>query len=179
MSFLSVLKSNPDVRGLFGKRELAIIEKQLLGVSLTQSEKNRLSRDIRHKLKAVSALSGFQNEFSLKKGFEIKGFIQEAVEVILQSVFSSRIRKIILFGSALESKLSLVSDIDICVEFGKISEKEASEFRKKISGIVNQRIDVQVFNVLPSKIQKEILAKGKVLYESAHKGKNTGNKMLS
>ena len=44
----------------------------------------------------------------------------------------------------------------------------AGEFRKQTLGGVNQRIDVQVFNALPSKIQKEILGKGKVLHERAH-----------
>ncbi|MDD5162948.1 MAG: nucleotidyltransferase domain-containing protein [Candidatus ainarchaeum sp.] len=172
MGFLSVLKSNPDVRKLFGERELVIIEKQLLGVPLTQSEKNRLSRDIRRKLKAISALAGFEPEFSLKKSSEIKRWVDEALQTILKSGFSPSIKKIFLFGSAVENKLSLRSDIDICVEFNKISKEEANLFRKEILGIANQRIDVQVFNVLPSKIQKEILAKGKVLYERPHSGQN-------
>src|SRR3989338_2008273 len=158
MGFLSVLKSDPDVRKLFGERELVIIEKQLLGVPLTQSEKNRLSRDIRRKLKAVSALARFEHEFSLKKASEIKRWTDEALELILKSRFSPRIKRIFLFGSAVENRLSFRSDIDICAEFGKISKKEAGEFRREILCSVNQRIDVQVFNALPSKIQKEILA---------------------
>lgn len=172
MGFLSVLKSDPDVRKLFGERELVIIEKQLLGVPLTQSEKNRLSRDIRRKLKAVSALARFEHEFSLKKASEIKRWTDEALELILKSRFSPRIKRIFLFGSAVENRLSFRSDIDICAEFGKISKKEAGEFRREILGSVNQRIDVQVFNALPSKIQKEILGKGKVLHERAHSRQN-------
>ena len=55
MSLLKFLKENENVRKVFGKRELKIIEKQLLGVNLTQSEKNRLSRDIRKKFEFVSS----------------------------------------------------------------------------------------------------------------------------
>ncbi len=49
MGMLQFLKKNENTRKIFGVRELKIIEKQLLGINLTQSEKNRLSRDIRKK----------------------------------------------------------------------------------------------------------------------------------
>jgi hypothetical protein len=42
MEFLQFLKSNENTRKIFGKRELKIIEKQLNGINLTQSERNRL-----------------------------------------------------------------------------------------------------------------------------------------
>ena len=67
MSLINLLK-NKDARKIFGKRELKIIEKQLQGISLTQSEKNRLSRDIRKKFEFISKVSGFKEEFKLKKG---------------------------------------------------------------------------------------------------------------
>ena len=50
MTLLNILKSDENARKVCGKRELKIIEKQLLGINLTQSEKNRLYRDIRKKL---------------------------------------------------------------------------------------------------------------------------------
>ena len=53
MSLINIIKTNKDIRKIFGKKELVIIEKQLLGVSLTQSEKNRLSRDIRKKFEVI------------------------------------------------------------------------------------------------------------------------------
>jgi len=56
---------------------LKIIEKQLWGVSLTQSEKNRLSRDIREKLRFIDKVSRFEDEFGLKKGGEVKKFVDE------------------------------------------------------------------------------------------------------
>ncbi len=53
MDLSQFLKKTPEARKIFGQRELKIIEKQLNGISLTQSEKNRLSRDIRYKISAV------------------------------------------------------------------------------------------------------------------------------
>ena len=53
MSLIQFLKKENNARKIFGKRELKIIEKQLFGLNLTQSEKNRLSRDIRKKLEFI------------------------------------------------------------------------------------------------------------------------------
>ena len=41
------LTHNKNARRIFGKKELEIILKQLDGLPLTQSEKNRLSRDVK------------------------------------------------------------------------------------------------------------------------------------
>jgi predicted nucleotidyltransferase len=164
MSILRFLKENENTRKVFGKRELKIIEKQLLGVGLTQSEKNRLSRDIRKKFEFIGEICHLKGEFELKKGADIKRMVEEAKEVILEDELAGRMRKIVLFGSFVENKMSFRSDIDISVEFGKISVGEATKFRARISGKVNSRVDVQVYNVLPSKIKKEIDEKGRVLY---------------
>ena len=168
MGFLQVLKSNPDLRKLFGKRELVIIEKQLLGVALTQSEKNRLSRDIRQKLKAVAVLARFETEFGLKKGAQTRQWAEEALEIIQENPFFGRIQKIWLFGSTAENKSTLQSDIDLAVEIPGISKEEATRFRKEILGKANPKIDIQAFNLLPPKIQEEIRHKGKILFERTH-----------
>jgi len=165
VNLLHILERNPDIRKIFGKRELIIIKKQLLGVKLTQSEKNRLSRDIRKKFDAIQELAKFKGEFNIKKGSDIKEIIEEAKEIILESKLSHKIKKIILFGSAAENQLTLSSDLDIAVEFTKIDEKEATQFRIDTMGKASDKVDIQVFNVLPSKIKKEIKGKGKVIYE--------------
>ncbi|MCK4588843.1 MAG: nucleotidyltransferase domain-containing protein [Nanoarchaeota archaeon] len=165
MKLLKFLKFNKKTRKIFGKRELKIIEKQLLGINLTQSEKNRLSRDIRPKFEFIKEAARFSEEFKLKKGSEIKKMIEEAKEIILSDVFFGKITKIILFGSAAENKLTFKSDIDLAVKFDGIGLREATFFRKRISGKVNSRIDVQVYNHLPAKIKKEIDLKGKLLYK--------------
>lgn len=169
MGLLQIIKKNPNVRKIFGKRELKIIEKQLMGVKLKPSEIIRLSRDIRKKFDAIRELSQYPSEFGLKKGMIIKEMIGEAKEIILESEYFPKIRRIILFGSAVENQITLSSDIDIAVEFDEITNKEALFFRRVMLSKVDERIDVQVLNILPEKVKKEIQEKGKVLYEGKNK----------
>lgn len=164
-NLLTFLKENENARKIFGKRELKIIEKQLQGIALSQSEKNRLSRDVRKKFEFIKEANKFEKEFGLKKGSVIKELIEDAKEVILESKYFPKIKKIILFGSAVENKLSFRSDIDITVKFSEINLREATKFRIYVSGRVNGKIDVQVYNILPKKIKNEIDKKGRILYE--------------
>jgi len=164
-SLLKFLKENERSRKIFGKRELKIIEKQLQGISLTQSEKNRLSRDIREKLRFIKEISKFEAEFDLKKAKLVKEKIELTKQEILDDRLANKIKEIWLFGSAVENKLSFRSDIDIVVLFNKITKKEAFLFRARISGRISEKIDVQVFSFLPKKIKKDILKKHKVLYK--------------
>ena len=64
MGILNIINKNANLRKLFGKRELIIIQKQLLGVPLKNSEKTRLSRDIKKKLEAIKEIAKFSSEFS-------------------------------------------------------------------------------------------------------------------
>ena len=171
MSLIEEIKENQNLRSLFGKRELLIIEKQLLGIKLEPSEKTRLSRDIRKKLKTVESLSKFKEEFSLKHGAKIKEMINDTKEVILDTAYFSKIKKIYLFGSIAEGTNTLRSDIDMAVEFSEINLKEATKFRIYISERVSNKIDIQVYNVLPKKIKKEINSKGKIIYDKKNKNR--------
>ena len=166
MSFLNQLKTDKNARKVFGQRELKIIEKQLLGISLTQSEKNRLSRDIRKKLEFIEAIAPFKDDFKLKKGAVIKDIIKEAKEAILNDPFSPKVQQIILFGSAVRNELSFRSDIDIAIKFTKISQKEGLIFRKRILGRVPDRVDIQVFNNLPDKIKIIINKEGRIIFNN-------------
>jgi len=165
MNLSDILRSDKDARKIFGQRELKIIEKQLHGIDLSQSEKNRLSRDIRKKFDFISKVARFEAEFRLKKGAEVKKRIDEVKEIILKDPLYSRIKSIRLFGSTVEKKLTFRSDIDISVRFDKISIKDATLFRKRVLGRSPEKADVQVYNVLPDKIKDEIDKKGRVLYE--------------
>lgn len=165
MSLINLLKENKDARKIFGKRELKIIEKQLLGINLTQSEKNRLSRDIRKKLEFIKEVSKYSEEFKLKKGKNIKEKISKALEIIKKDILFSKIKKIILFGSTAEKQRTFRSDIDIAVELSEISQKEATEFRLRILRNFGEDVDIQVYNFLPDKIKKEIDEKGRLLYD--------------
>ncbi|MBU1129618.1 MAG: nucleotidyltransferase domain-containing protein [Nanoarchaeota archaeon] len=166
MDLIQFLKKTPEARKIFGQRELKIIEKQINGINLTQSEKNRLSRDIRKKFQFIKEISKFQNEFRLKKAQSIKSLIQETKEIILEHVLRSKIKKIILFGSIINNNLTIKSDIDIAVEFSNITKKQAFDFRKNILGKVSGKIDLQVFNFLPEKIKKSILKNHRILYNA-------------
>ena len=166
MNLLKFLKENEEKsRKIFGKRELKIIEKQLNGINLTQSEKNRLSRDIREKLRFIKEVSRFEDEFELKKSSEVKKRIKQTLEVIKEHRDFKKVEKIILFGSASEKKLSFRSDIDIAVMFDKIGKKDAGKFRIHVLGRVSDKIDIQVYNTLPQKIKNQINEKGRILYE--------------
>ena len=165
MSLIGSLKNGLDARKIFGQRELKIIEKQLLGVNLTQSEKNRLSRDIRKKLEFIKEISRYEKEFKLKKGSEIKRLVKITVNEVLSDTLRKKIKKIVLFGSVVENRLRLQSDIDISVEFDDIDITQATNFRKRLLGKISERIDLQVYNVLPEKVKKDIDEKGKVLYD--------------
>jgi len=166
MNLLQFLNKTPEARKIFGQRELKIIEKQLKGINLTQSEKNRLSRDIRKKLQFIKEISKFEDEFDLKKGIENKKLIDEALEIILEHPLRNKIKKIMLFGSVVKNEVTIRSDIDIAVVFDKINLKDATKFRIKISGRANDKIDIQVFNILPEKIKKSILKSNRILFES-------------
>jgi len=164
MGMLNFLSKSQDARKIFGERELKIIDKQLKGVNLTQSERNRLSRDIRKKFNFIKEVSVFSKEFELKKGAEINSKIEDALEVILNDPLRVRITKILLFGSVVKKELNLMSDIDLAVVFDKISQKDAFDFRKRVLGRVNNKTDIQVFNILPKNVRESILKNHRVLY---------------
>lgn len=162
MSLTLTLEKNGEMRKLFGKRELFIIKKQLLGIPLKPSEKTRLSRDIRKKFEAIKILAPYVNEFGLKHGAELKILIEKTKESMLESEYSPKIKKIILFGSVAEKKHIFRSDIDIAIEFDKIESKEAAKFEIKFN---NNKVQISVYNTLPEKIRREINEKGKIIYE--------------
>ncbi|MFH1181996.1 MAG: nucleotidyltransferase domain-containing protein [Candidatus Woesearchaeota archaeon] len=162
------LLRNREARKIFGKKEIEIILKQIEGSSLTQSEKNRLSRDIRPKFRIIEELSSFKDEFKLEKNQENKKIIEKVVEAILNDKFGNGVKAILLFGSLAEGSFHKMSDIDICVVFkNELSLKEATEFRIRVSGQLPEKIDVQVFNILPMKLKREVARTHKVLYKDS------------
>ena len=57
---------------------------------------------------------------------------------------------------------------DIAAEFFEITEKEGVQFRIDMMKNLNNKIDIQVYNLLPQKIKDEILIKGKIIYEQPY-----------
>jgi len=165
MNLKNFIEKNKDARRIFGKKEIEIILKQLDGIDLKQSEKNRLSRDIKPKLKFIKEILRFQDEFELKKNACNKKIIEKAIEHILNDELKENIKAILLFGSHAKGIVTKKSDIDICVIFDKISLDDATKFRIRISGELPDKVDVQIFNVLPQKIKREIARNHKTLYK--------------
>ena len=165
MEFKVFIKKSPLARKVFGKGEIVIIQKQVAGINLTQSERNRLSRDIRPKLRFILEAAKFGDEFGLKKGIENKRMIDEALEVIKKDKDFGKIKELWLFGSMVTNQMTYRSDVDIAVLFDKINLTRATEFRIRIGGRVDDKVDVQVFSALPEKIKKSILKSHKVLYK--------------
>ncbi len=158
------LRQNKNARRIFGKKEIEIILKQLDGLTLTQSERNRLSRDIKPKLEFMKEISRFENEFELKKDQDAKKLIDIAVNLILQDRLKEKIQAIFLFGSRVSGIVTPRSDIDICVVFDQIERDDADRFRIRILGNFSTNVDIQVFNVLPQKIKRSIAKSHKILY---------------
>lgn len=165
MKFKKFIGENPLARKIFGEREIVIIRKQISGISLTQSEKNRLSRDIRPKLKFIAEASKFKDEFGLKKGSENKKIIQSVLGAIKRDRDFGKIKGIWLFGSMVKNKMTIRSDVDICVLFDEISLTNATKFRIRVLGQVDDKADIQVFSALSEKIKKSILKSHRVLYK--------------
>ncbi len=102
----------------------------------------------------------------LKHGEITKRIIDEIIETIKQHEWFYKIKEIILFGSLAENRFHLFSDIDICVKFKKdLNKTDATKFRMKILGYLPKKVDVQVYNILPNKIKKEIDNNGRFLYK--------------
>lgn len=164
--FKTFLEQNEEARRIFGKKEIEIMLKQLDGFSLTQSEKNRLSRDIKPKLRFISESSGFIDEFELKKNQENKRVIDNSVKAILNDELKQNIMAILLFGSFADNSFTKSSDIDLAAVFKKdISLKDATLFRKRVLANLADKVDLQVFNVLPFKVKEDIARNHKVLYK--------------
>lgn len=164
MGLLELVKNNREMRRIFGEQELKIIEKQLMGVELSPSEKTRLSRDIRPKFSIIEELSPYTKEFKVKKAQEIKFLIEETKEIILEQRYKN-LKRIFVFGSYTENKLRFASDIDIAIEFYETDLKKDSKIKFELQGKVNKKIQISIFNTLPEKIQNEILNKGKIIYQ--------------
>ncbi|MBI2651907.1 nucleotidyltransferase domain-containing protein [Candidatus Woesearchaeota archaeon] len=165
MIFKEFLKTNKNARKIFGKKELEIISKQIDGLTLKQSERNRLSRDIKPKLAFIREISKFEDEFGLKKDQDARKIIYKAVNVILQDKLKDKIEAILLFGSRVTGIVTPRSDIDVCVVFDNIEKEDADRFRIRILGNFSTKVDVQVFNVLPQKIKRSIASSHKILYK--------------
>lgn len=88
----------------------------------------------------------------------------EKISSIIRSLEGSdRVEFIVLYGSVSEGNVRQGSDMDICILYAG-DEFERSAFRFSVlSALMDDEIDVHMFNDLPLYIRKDIF-KGRVLY---------------
>ena len=167
MTLYDFIKKNTKLaRKIFGKVEIEIIKKQLRGINLSQSEKNRLSRDIRPKFEFIKKCSVFKDEFDIKKGGDIYKKLDKLKNQILLDDLGRKINNIYLFGSFVENKMSNNSDVDIAVEFDEITLKKASLFKKRFSNKLEGIFDLSVYNNLSESMKKEVKKNGRLYYSN-------------
>ena len=75
---------------------------------------------------------------------------------------------IYLFGSSCYGKFTKKSDIDICFYYQIDDKKKLFSLQLKLSSIFPERYDIQMFQLLPLYIKKEVF-KGELLYTSNKK----------
>ncbi len=152
----------PEARKIFGKKEIQIIKKQIRGIVLTQSEKNRLSRDIKKKFAFIQMAN--KTKINLVQGNRTKRKIDKTLKEILKQI---KPKAVLLFGSYANNTQWIRSDIDICIVLDEIlSITEATKLRLSILSNIPSGVDFWVFNNLPEHIKKTIADNHKVLMQS-------------
>ena len=93
---------------------------------------------------------------------EIENLIGKFLVEIKKTKYSSKIEFIVLFGSYLSEYHFDDSDVDICI-YIQNNEKNLAKIRLDLLKMFDEKLDIQIFNLLPIYIQIEVL-KGKFLY---------------
>lgn len=93
---------------------------------------------------------------------DIKQSIEEFLELIKKEKIYPRIEFIVLYGSSLSDYFYKDSDIDICI-YIEDEKKELVKIRLNLLKKLDEKFDIQIFQLLPIYVQVEIL-KGKFLY---------------
>ncbi len=166
MNLLSFLDNSAGARLVFGKKELEIIHKQLLGMRLKQSERNRLSKFIRPKLRFIAECSVFKNEFVLARRSKLKKVLTAVLGAVLEDRIGKNAVAVLLYGSFADGTANKFSDVDIAIVFSEITHREASAFEVRVGAKLPELVDLKVFNVLPLRVKKSLVANYKVLYKT-------------
>jgi len=93
---------------------------------------------------------------------DIKQSIEEFLELIKKEKIYPRIEFIVLYGSSLSDYFYKDSDIDICI-YIEVEKKELAKIRLNLLKKLDEKFDIQIFQLLPIYVQVEIL-KGEFLY---------------
>jgi predicted nucleotidyltransferase len=88
---------------------------------------------------------------------ELRRDVEAALRRMRQVAGFGNVRFIILHGSAAEGRMTVDSDIDLCVYYDG-SRQEAALFRHRVLSVLpSLRYDIQVFQLLPLYVRVELL----------------------
>ena len=142
------------------EREKEIINKKIMGLSLTQNESNILSRFIRPKLKEISQINSDSLLNKLEYNQKAISIENKIKKIVLENV--PQVDSIIICGSAVQNNYKEYNDIDVVVATKKIltnSKKKKKELIEKVEKAGKNKalyLDVQIY------------AKNSILYQYPH-----------
>ncbi len=87
----------------------------------------------------------------------------EIMKVLRKAGNFSRLKFAYIYGSAAEGKAGRLSDIDVCLYYGMKDGDAMRRLLYKIKGMLPDRYDVQMFQLLPIVVRKEIF-RGELIY---------------
>lgn len=155
-----------DARKVLGAREIAIIRKQVNGLPLTQSERNRLSRDIRPKFRFIRACRELAlGDLELKRGQANRTVVEESLIIIREDPEFPNVLAIIQFGSHVDGTHTWRSDIDIGLLFqGEPTVESGTKILMRLYGTLHDKVDVTIINHLPVRVRATLARNHRVLW---------------
>ena len=93
----------------------------------------------------------------------MKQEMAEILRVLRRAGNFNRLKFICVYGSAAEGRAGRLSGIDICLYYDMKSHETLTKLLYKISGMLPEKYDAQLFQLLPLTVKKEIF-KGKFIY---------------
>ena len=87
----------------------------------------------------------------------------ELLDILRKIEHFDKLKFIYLYGSRSKRKHSKRSDIDICLYYDLKNEKQLFKLLFKIRGLLPDKFDVQMFQLLPLFVKKEIFG-GKLIF---------------
>jgi predicted nucleotidyltransferase len=94
---------------------------------------------------------------------EIKKLMEKLLETLKSMKEFRKVEFIIFYGSRAQEISLKSSDIDVCIYYNSKRKEEMNRFRLKVLSKLPSIFDIQIFQLLPLYVRKEVL-KGKVLY---------------
>ena len=110
----------------------------------------------------------FEKMMSLENLFEAGKFSPEIREKLTGFCKNHQIKKLSLFGSAIDERFSPLSDIDVLVEFESESVPglfDINAMERELENFFGRPVDLRTPNDLAPRIKERVLKEARVLYE--------------